>query len=371
MKGSNKMENLHKLLTYLESIIDLDHYNSSIELQKKTVRFEETDRLCMRTSYPSLEFKPYSMEETHEDMAKMMYNELLANISTFEAKDSSLAMIRANYGVGTLPSAFGVKSKIVNGNMPWVEHVSKDEIKEIISKGVPDGKTGFGQKVIETYEFYRETLKKYPKCNEAIRLFHPDFQGPLDVAHLIWGADIYMDMYDEPELVHELMQLVTETYIDRMKRVKPYLNDEIDGFNCHWSHLYPGRILLRNDSAVNLSLDMYKEFSKKYDDMIYDVFGAASMHFCGRADQWIFEMAGSDNITGLNFGHMPNVIFGQEYLDFLKPEVFDKKKPVIGYTLLREDFDALDKEKYHTGISYNIAVNDKAEAKEILERCKL
>lgn len=364
------MEQLQKLLAYLESIIDIDHYNNAIEHQKKTMRFEENGSLCVRITYPIEEFKPFSMEEAHADMAKMMYNELLASISTFEIKDSSMAMLRANYGVGTLPSAFGAKSFIVNGNMPWVEHLSKDEIKAVIAKGVPDWKTGFGQKVIETYEFYREMLSKYPKCNEAIRLFHPDFQGPLDVAHLLWGADIYMDMYDEPELVHDLMKLVTETYIDRMKKVKPYLNDEIDGFNFHWCHLYPGDILLRNDSAVNLSSDMYKEFSMQYDDMIFDVFGKASMHFCGRADQWIFDMARSENILGLNFGHMPNVVFGQEYLDFLKPEVFDKKKPVISYTLTAEDFEAMDFEKYHTGISYNLSANSRKEAEELLARCK-
>ena len=209
----------------------------------------------------------------------MMYNELLASLCTFEIKDYSMAMIRANYGVGTLPSAFGAESVIAGDNMPWVKHLSKDEIKAIIANGVPDSDAGFGKRIVETYEFYKETLSKYPKCNEVIRLFHPDFQGPLDLAHMLWGSDIYMDMYDEPELVHDLLKLVTETYIDRMKKIKPYLNDETDGFNFHWSHLYPGSIVLRNDSAVNLSNDMYKEFAMKYDDMIYDAFGKASMHF--------------------------------------------------------------------------------------------
>jgi len=364
------MKDLERLLNYLEEIIDVDYYNSSVELQKRALRFEKTDRICIRTMYSNEDFKPFTMEETHNDMAKMMYNELLPIISTFESKDTSAAgMIRANYGVGTLPSAFGLKSHIVDGNMPWVEAVSKDEIKEIISKGVPDYKTGFGQKLIETYEFYRETLSKYPKCQNVIRLFHPDFQGPLDVAHLIYGSDIYIDMYEDPDLVHDLLQLVTDTYIDRMKKIKPYLNDEIDGFNFHWGHLYPGRILLRNDSAVNLSADMYKEFSKQYDDIIYDAFGAASMHFCGRADQWVFDMAKSDNILGINFGHMPNVVFGMEYLDFIAPEFFDKKKPVIGYTLTHDDFENMNFEKYSTGISYNINVRNKNEAVEILSKC--
>ena len=122
------MKQLHELLTYLESIIDIDHYNNAIEHHKKTMRFEENGGLCIKINYPGEEFKPFPMEEIHQDMAKMMYNELIASVSTFEIKDSSLATIRANYGVGTLPSAFGAESSIVNGNMPWVKHLSKDEI---------------------------------------------------------------------------------------------------------------------------------------------------------------------------------------------------------------------------------------------------
>jgi len=364
------MKELERLLNYLEEIIDVDHHKKVLELQKSTLRFEKTDRICIHTTYAIDEFKPFSMEETHNDMAKMMYNELLPCIPAFEVKDTSLAgMIRANYGVGTLPSAFGLKSHIVGGNMPWVEHISKDEIKEIISKGVPESHTGFGQKVIDTYEFYSETLSKYPKCKEVIRLFHPDLQGPLDAAHLIYGSDIYIDMYEDPDLIHDLLKLVTETYIDRMNKVKPYLNDETDGFNFHWKQLYPGRILLRNDSAVNLSPDMYKEFSMKYDDIVFEEFGPASMHFCGRADHWIFDMAKSENILALNFGHMPNLIFGQEYLDFIAPEVMDKKKPVVGYNLMHDDFEKMDFEKYSTGISYSITAHNKDDAIELLKKC--
>ena len=364
------MSNLEKLLTYYEEIIDIEHHRSVIEQQKKTIKFEPCDKLSIRVPYTSDTFRPYSIEEIHNDMAKMMFNELLGCLSQIEAKDTSIPMIRVNYGVGTLPSAFGLKSMIINGNMPWVEHVSTDKIREIISKGVPDYRTGFGQKVIDTYEFYRETLAKYPKCNEVIKVYHPDYQGPLDVAHLIYGSDIYLDMYEDPDLVHELLGLVTETYIDRMKKIKPYLND-MCGTNCfHWSQLYPGPIVLRNDSAVNLSSDMYKEFAQQYDHKIMHSFGKFSMHFCGRADQWIFDMARSEDIIGLNFGHMPNLVFGMEFLDFLSPEYTTLKLPIMSYVLTKKDFETMDFERFRTCISYHMEVANRHEAEEYLARCK-
>ena len=95
------MKELERLLNYLEEIIDVDHHKKVLELQKSTLRFEKTDRICIHTTYAIDDFKPFSMEETHNDMAKMMYNELLPCIPAFEVKDTSLAgMIRANYGVG-------------------------------------------------------------------------------------------------------------------------------------------------------------------------------------------------------------------------------------------------------------------------------
>lgn len=363
------MEQLERLLSYYEEIIDVDHHRENIEFQKSVMRFEKTDRICMRFAYPSKEFVPYTMEEIHEDMGKMMFNELLACAPDIETNSCGIPMIRANYGVGALPCAFGLTSKIINGNMPWVEHVPQDEVREIVAKGVPEDNTGFGQKIIETYEFFRETLSKYPKCNEVIKLYHPDYQGPLDTAHLIYGPDIYVDMYAEPELVHELLELVTETYIKRMKKIKPYLNDEYDEFCCHWHDLFPGKILIRDDSAVNLSPDMYHEFAQAYDDKIMQELGQASIHFCGRADHWVFDMVHSENVVGLNNIRMPNVTFGQEYLDFLAPQVMEKGIPMVGYGLEKSEFDTMDFEKYKTGISFFMSVQDKQEAEEILARC--
>ena len=207
------MNNLDSLLQYYEDQINVDNYYKAIERQKKCFSFEKLDRACIEVNFPFRMFKGYSMQDIHDDMSKMMFNELLSCHSFIEIDNNAFPMIRANYGVGTLPSDFGLVSKIVNGNMPWVEHVDKDEVKRIIDRGVPDYSKGFGQKVLDTYEFYREKLSAYPKCNEVIKLFHPDFQGPFDVAHLIYGPDIYMEMYDDPDTVHALLSVVTDTYI--------------------------------------------------------------------------------------------------------------------------------------------------------------
>jgi len=348
------MEKLKEILNYLEENIDLTHIEDTKRLIKDCLEFRDIDRHVMKTGYNSDKFTRYSYKETTLDMKKMLFNELVGSVAIVDVKDDSVPSVRANYGVGTLPSVFGLNSRIVNDNLPWVDHLNDiDDVKRLIDKGIPDLDTGFGKKVLETYECYNEALKDYPNCKAGISLYHADLQGPFDVAHLIMGSEIYYAIYDDPDIVKELLDLVCDTYILYMKRMKPYINDEWDNYCNHWGTLYSGKILLRNDSPVNLSKDAYLEFVKPYDEKILEAFGSGSMHFCGRADQWVLEMADTKNLKAMNFGYMPNIEFGQKYLEFVYPTYEKIKMPICNYTLSKADASSLDFNKYKKGITFD------------------
>ena len=171
-----------------------------------------------------------------------MYNELLPAVNVAEVKNHLVPCIRANYGSAILRSLFGVNYRIMNEGLTWTEGVgSSEKIKEILDKGVPDLRAGLGARVIDTQIYYAEKLGHFPKCQKYIHIYHPDLQGPFEVAHLIWGPDIYYALHDEPDLVHELLDLVTTTYIAFMKELKKTLNDEEDEFCCQWNTLYKGK----------------------------------------------------------------------------------------------------------------------------------
>ena len=355
------------LLKDLENKIDVEGYHNLLIDEEKVLNYQPMERANVRVLYaPSL--KGYEIKEIHESMEKMMFNELMGCIPHIES-GTGLPMIRANYGVGTLPSLFGLSCKIVNNNMPWVEHVEKDEVKKIISRGVPDLDTGFGKKLTLTHEYYQEKLSKYPKCSDYIKIYHPDFQGPLDVAHLIYGADIYMDMYDDPEFVHELLSLVTDTYIAIMKRTKKEIEDEYGEHCFHWSHLYGGHVVVRNDSAVNVSAEMYKEFVQPYDEKILKAFGGGSIHYCGKADQWIFDMLKTKNLRAMNFGYLEKFNFGNEYLKKIGEEFTAHKMPIIDYVLSKKEFSEMEFETFHNGVSYCVSVDNLEDGRKLLNQC--
>lgn len=362
------LSKLAELLEYLEQNLDGRHIRQAEQRYKDAIAFQ-AKRPPLKIGYPTPKFEWFPYPETHADMEKMLYNELCSCIGSADIKDDRLPTIRANYGVGTLPSLFGRKSRILANNLPWVDHCETiDEVKQIVASGIPDLDTGFGKKVSETHAFYRETLAKYPNCEACIHIMHPDLQGPFDVAHLIWGPDIYYALYDEEELVHELMELVTQTYIKTCERFKSQINDTTaDGYCYHWSALYPGALLLRNDSAVNLSSEMYQEFVRPYDEQILAHFGSGSMHFCGRADQWLFDMAETKKLKGFNFGYMAGK-FGEEFLEKFHPMFAEKQLPVISYILSKDEFSSFDYEKYGAGITLEVGLSSREEAKAVLQR---
>jgi uroporphyrinogen-III decarboxylase len=107
-------------------------------------------------------------------------------------------------------------------------------------------------------------------------------------------------MYEEPELVHAMMTLLTDTYTAFMNKwyeICP-MNP---GINVHWASIrHKGTILLRDDSAMNLSPELYEEFAAPYDGELLKRFGGGAVHFCGRGDHYIETLTSLPGLTGIN-----------------------------------------------------------------------
>ncbi len=362
------MNALQEILAYYEENLDPEHIRATKHRLKKALDYGKADGLSLRVAFPGACFRARPYPEEFRDKETMMFNQLASFQQVTRVKDDTLPMIRANYGVGILTSAFGLSCTLMNNDLPWVNHVdSEDEIRRIIDRGMPDNHAGLMGKVFETHEYYQEQLAKYPKCQALIPIYHPDFQGPFDVAHLIWGSGIYYAVYDQPELVHALLRLVTDTYIHFMKAVKKTIQDEeAPGYVFHWGTLYKGSVVLRNDSPVNLSRDMYEEFVRPYDEDIYRALGSGSMHYCGRADQWVFSMMECRGLRALNFGQPPNLIFGFDFLQKIYGRAREKKIPICGYIMNKSLIADIPATEYTAGITYQTGASNEEEALRLL-----
>jgi len=303
MQDIDLQSTLERSLARFEEILDPAHPAHARQVCQKTFAFEPVDELPfvyrngaegIDTEWPSF---PYN--DTFADRTKMLLDQLRAPFFHHQMGDYHPLNIRTNYGTVILPSIFGVDYQLTETSLPWANHLgSRDEVRELIDRGVPDLRSGLGGRCFETAQYYQEVLSNYPKLDETIVIYHPDLQGPFDVAHLIWGPDILMGVYDCPEMVHELLSLVVETYIQWVKAWKALVG-EGNEFTTHWNFYMQGGVMIRDDTPVMLRTEHYEEFVKPYDQMLLDEFGGC-IHFCGRGDAFIASMCESHNLYGIN-----------------------------------------------------------------------
>jgi len=238
--------------------------------------------------------------ENFELMALQQFSECSAVLAN---GSGDVLNVRCNYGTGILPSLFGLEIYVMDESMNTLPTVrplhNLDSVQCLLDKGIPDLKQGYGGKVFEMGERFVEILSSYPKSTNVIQVYHPDLQGPLDICELLFGSSLFLALYDQPALVKDVLSLVCQTYIEYMKswiKLHPFRTEG----NAHWGLFYRGSIMLREDSGMNLSAEMFKEFSLPYDQRLLHEFGGGAVHFCGKGDHYIGNLAQLDDLTAIN-----------------------------------------------------------------------
>ncbi|MBQ2725943.1 MAG: hypothetical protein IJF78_09565 [Clostridia bacterium] len=254
-------------------------------------------------SAPGFTLPGVNINDAISDYEQMLIHQLQGVSHALNTRNQNLC-VRANYGTGILSSLFGAEIFEMPRQMntlPTTRTIGDTEkIREISECGIPDLMGGFGRRVFEFGELCREVFAGYPKIEKYVSVYHPDTQGPLDICELLWGCEMFYAMYEEPDLVHAMMTLLTDTYTAFMKRwyaIYPIRPD----INVHWAGIrHKGVILLRDDSAMNLSPDLYAEFAAPYDGELLKRFGGGAVHFCGRGDHYIETLTSLPGLTGIN-----------------------------------------------------------------------
>jgi hypothetical protein len=216
----------------------------------------------------------------------------------------ALLAVRCNYGTTILPSLFGAGLFLMDEELDTLPTCrpldgGAEAAKRLLDRGVPDGNAGQGDVVFHMGQYYRELFKGYPRLSKYVYIYHPDLQGPMNVCEMLWGGSLYVDLYDQPQLIKDFLALIAETYINFMRRWDEIV-PPLDGCAVHWSMLHRGQIMLRDDAATNLSSAMFDEFVRPYDQRLLDEFGGGGIHFCGRGDHFISQVGEMSGVHAVN-----------------------------------------------------------------------
>lgn len=262
-----------------------------------------------KASPPGVDWPAVSINAALDDFELMALQQFGA-CSDELARGSGLLMnVRCNYGTSIIPLLFGVEPFVMDealNTLPTSQPLNdSDAIRRLVDAGVPDIHQQHGSspqymaRVLPMAEVYLDIARRYPKIAQYVQIYHPDLQGPMDIVEVIWGASVFFALYDQPELVEALLDIVTETYI-RCMRAWIGLVPFRQGGNAHWGLYHRGNLMLRDDSAMNVSHEMFDRFIRPYDQRLLDEFGGGAIHFCGKGDHYVPSLAEMRNLYAIN-----------------------------------------------------------------------
>lgn len=130
--------------------------------------------------------------------------------------------------------------------------------------------------------------------------------APFDMANALRGNQLFYDFYDDPDKVHELMNISADAIIwlemELRKLVKPVLGGTISG-----SMWLPGGAPFMSEDATDLcSADIYREFGFSYTQKVIDAFGGAYIHHHAKGMHVHSEIAKLNGLKTLEISWDPN-----------------------------------------------------------------
>ena len=281
---------LKELLDHLSATLTLEREAEIDERHHRALSWEPVDRLPLVLSYPAPpgNFQPYPHSQTLEDPEKMLFNELVSTYGTSVVHrnlvgDDLPCTLRANFGCGIIASLFGAHIEQVEENPSWVHpHTTPEAFWDAIERDPLDFTQGWAPRVKERYAFYREILAGRQELSAVIKLVLPDLQGPMDNFEMLRGSDVFLDFYTDPDRVQAALGTLATAQIGFARHLAPWLTDGPQGWSHQHSFTLPGCILVRVDTAIMLSPQMYREQVKPHDERVLRELGGGGLHSCGK-----------------------------------------------------------------------------------------
>lgn len=196
---------------------------------------------------------------------------------------------------------FGAEIKYPPDQVPEsLPLINSDNKRSLLDKGIPDPfKDGSMQRLKDYHDYFCLKASHDLYKGKPVKVIPPSgalgSDGPLTVAINLRGPDFLVEFYEDPDYVHDVMSLITESIIRRIKAWRLYLGlpEKQEGFG------------LADDSIEMISTDQYREFVLPYHKKIFSECsnpGPRMMHLCGNAYRHFPTLVKELKITALDTG---------------------------------------------------------------------
>ncbi|MBT3378180.1 MAG: hypothetical protein HN742_27155 [Lentisphaerae bacterium] len=238
----------------------------------------------------------YSLAEQIDSPENMLAEWLPRLRSWIQFPSDVYPGLAPRFGNAFLLSAFGLGVRIMDDTLHAERLLSRDEARNLV---LPDdfAERGMVKRAAEYTRYCRSVLP------EEIHTGLFFMMSPFDLAYLIRGQDLLMDMYDDPALVHQLMGECTKLFVEVTQLYKG-LAGEPDDWYWYGNNVMAGGGQLCEDCCVMVSPECHAEFSIPYTKRAFDALGGGWVHFCGDGRQIVDNYLAMPGMHGILYGQM-------------------------------------------------------------------
>ena len=233
-------------------------------------------------------------EERLADPAIMLKAELESLKPHIEAEDDAVLSVRVQFGTAVVAEAFGCEIAVPPNNLPCAKTHVVTSLEQIPYLEKPSKDCPIYRKVRDWTEYYVEHIP------EGYQVQLADIQGPFNTAHLIRGNDIFYDLYDDPEMVQQLMAIVTDHIADYASWQWEWTN-AMDGWFFDWGAMWKGNGRISNCSLHMLGTEHYEEHIHVHDVELIRRLKGGRIHYCGPTKGTIERIAAIPGVNGIAY----------------------------------------------------------------------
>jgi hypothetical protein len=249
----------------------------------------------------SAQYDVEGYSERFEDPRAMWDAEMRWARAILDWPTDGIPTVRPNLGVVFIPAIGGQAYEIREGQMPWPgAPLGREAIRAVGEVDVAS--TKLMRLAAEFYEIHRA------EGGDAIAAYHPDTQSVFDVAHLLNGKSVFYDVADEPEWVHELLEVCLDLYLRVSRHIKSLLREPettmVHGHGTPQGVCFPDAgARTSEDTATLLSPRMIQEFVLPYTERALRPFGGGFVHFCGHHRRLFERLCESPLVRAIDLGN--------------------------------------------------------------------
>ena len=245
---------------------------------------------------PSLIFIPHDRADLYDitdyrtrfdDPSRMYASELARAEPIADWPTDGIPTIRPNLGTIFIPAGVGQEYEVRPEAMPWPGATMTQEAL----------RARFGHLLADA-DLMRRALRFYElaAADESVYAYHADTQGVFDIAHILYGEELFLEMAagDEQDWVRELLDACLKWYAEATELMKEAIGEPrsemVHGHGTPQGLYFPSAgARISEDTATLLSPRMIEQQLLPYMERSATTFGGAFVHYCGKHDA-LFEM---------------------------------------------------------------------------------